>query len=230
MKIDNRQLIDAIDCHLAGFPLPKGVVVEVWPMRHLAPTHRFDGPKGAEFCPWPYVGPAHINFYAPLRRVTCVNTPAAIKALRAKLEKVHGLTVNAARKALLLQGEPIPKGPAPIRPTSAALNAMLAAQDIDGIREAHAAGWPGVWLANINPRNAKEGYLVGVPLPAPWADCAKARAVLVGHTGGVTWQPLEIHHIPTGYRLCDIKQDLGGTYRARVDEALAHRSFSIINP
>jgi hypothetical protein len=165
-----------------------------------------------------------------LRRITCVNTPAAIKALRAKLAKVHGLTVNAARKAMLLQGELMPKGPAPIRPTSAALNAMLAAQDIDGIRDAHAAGWPGVWLANINPRNAREGYLVGAPLPAPWADCAKARAVLVVHTGGVTWQPWEIHHIPTGRRLCDIKQDLGGTYRARVDEALAHRSFSIINP
>lgn len=205
MKIDNRQLIDAIDCYLAGFPLPKGVVVEVWPMRRLAPTHRFDGPKGAEFCPWPYVGPTHINFYAPLRRVTCVNTRPAIRALRDKLEKVQGLTVNAARKAILLQGEPMPKGPAPIRSTSAALNAMLAAQDIDGIRDAHAAGWPGVWLANINPRNARAGYLVGAPLPAPWADCAKARAVLVGHTGGVTWEPVEIHHIPTGCRVQGVR-------------------------
>lgn len=230
MKIDNRQLIDAIDCHLAGFPLPHGVVVDVWTLKHLAPTARFGGPNGAEFCPWPHVGPEHVSFYAPLRRVSCVNTPAAIRALRAKLQRVQGLTMGAARKALLLPGEPILKGPAPIRPTSAALNAMLAAHDIDGIREAHAAGWPGVWLALINPNKASEGYLVGAPLPAPWADCAKARAVLVGLTGGVTWEPVEVHHIPTGCRLCDAKQDLGGDYRARVEEALAARNFSIINP
>lgn len=211
MRTDNSLLILAIEAYLACTPLPHGAVAEVSPVKHLAPTQR-NGEKGPEFCPWPYAGPVHVSFYVPFRRVTCVNGRDQIGKLLDKLKRAHGLTFSR-RSA----------GPRPIRSTANALSAMLAEKDIQGIRDAYAAGWPGVWLANINTRNASEGYLVGAPLPGVWSDCCKASAVLVGPKG-VTWEQPEIHHIATGLRVCGAKQVLGAAYRARVVEALDLRT------
>jgi hypothetical protein len=110
------------------------------------------------------------------------------------------------------------------------LSAMLAGGDLQSIRDAYESGWPGVWRAAINPRKCSEGYVVGAALPPPWQDCVKARAVLVEHTGRVTGERAEVHHIASGTRVCGPDQKLDAAYRARFEQALMNAQFETINP
>jgi hypothetical protein len=150
-------------------------------------------------------------------KYTCLDTPEAQAALIARLERIAGLTDNAARKALLIPFDGAPKGLRPIRSTLNALKDMLDQGDFLGLSEAYAAGWQGVYkAASADPLDPIDGYLVGDPLKGEWSAFAKGYGL---EAKGEVLQ-MQVFHMRTGLRVCGASQKLDAAYLARVKQAL----------